>query len=149
MLLFQIEGDTVSSEEKEKEKEEKDDELMMDGEGVDISGLVGIDGKEGSKVRTDYRDATKALIGAYVRTELISNTDVLSNLLLTVHCLLRRRGVRDSDSYIAGSRCKGTRRSLRLHRHCGERCRHRESRSRRRGAIVKTVATELTKLDLY
>ena len=64
MLPIQIEGDTESSE--EKEKKEKDDQLMMDGEGIDLSGTVGIDGKDGSKIRTDYRSATKSLIGTYV-----------------------------------------------------------------------------------
>lgn len=75
MLPIKIEYNTKTSEDKEdkeekeerEEREEKVDELMMDGEGIEMPGIVGIDGKDGCKVRTDYGRATTSLIGTYDR----------------------------------------------------------------------------------
>lgn len=88
MLPIKTDYNTKTSEEKEEkeekeEREEKVDELMMDGEGIEMPGIVGIDGKDGSKVRTDYGSATTSLIGTYDRKVFMVGMDYSQQCITT------------------------------------------------------------------
>ena len=87
MLPIKTDYNTKTSEEKEEkeekeEREEKVDELMMDGEGIEMPGIVG-HGKDGSKVRTDYGSATTSLIGTYDRKVFMVGMDYSQQCITT------------------------------------------------------------------